>query len=295
MLLTLLHGVYVLPGELWRAWTLDPWIVVPIVAAAALYVRGARAVWRAGGVGRGVRREDAAAFAAGLFFTAVALVSPLDALGGALFSAHMLQHVLLMLVAAPLLVLGRPLVAFVWALPPAWRRRVGRAFARPRVRSAWRGASHPASAWLLHALALWAWHAPGLYQATLRSNVVHFFQHACFFGTALLFWWGALAMGRRTQARHGFGMLYLFTTAVHSSVLGALLTFSLVLWYPDYAPRADAWGFTPLEDQQLGGLIMWVPAGIVYVLATLALAAAWLAAAEQRSRTHTDVLLGGAR
>jgi putative membrane protein len=295
MLLTLLHDAFVMPGELWRSWTLDAWIVLPVIVSSALYAVGVRRLWRASAAGRGVRRTDAAAFAAGTFFLAVALISPLDALGGALFSAHMLQHVLLMLVAAPLLVLGRPLVAFVWALPRGWRPRVGAAFHTPGVRASWHAVTHPISAWLLHAAAIWVWHAPGLYQATLGNELVHFLQHASFFGTALLFWWAALEMGRRTQARHGFGVLYIFTTAVHSSILGALLTFSLLLWYPIYATRTEVWGFTALEDQQLGGLIMWVPAGVVYVVATLALVAAWLAAAEQRARSHTDVLLGGVR
>lgn len=294
MLLSLLHpSDFVAPGELWRAWTLDPWIVLPIVAAAALYGTGVRRLWRASGSGRGIRRSEATAFAAGSATLVAALVSPLDALGGALFSAHMLQHVLLMVVAAPLLVLGRPLVAFVWALPRAWRAATGGAFRRPRTRAAWHAVSHPFAAWLLHAGALWVWHAPALYQATLDSELVHFIQHASFFGTALLFWWAAVELGRRTQVRHGFGVLYIFTTAVHSSILGALLTFSLVVWYPVYAPRAELWGFSALEDQQLGGLIMWIPAGVIYVVATLALVAAWLAAAEQRARTRSNVLLGG--
>jgi putative membrane protein len=295
MLLTILHEPgFVAPGELWRSWTLDPWIVVPIVTAAALYVTGVRRLWRASGAGRGIRQRDVACFGAGSAALVVALVSPLDALGGALFSAHMLQHVVLMLVAAPLLVLGRPVVAFVWALPAAWRAPLAATLRRPTPHAVWRTASHPFAAWLLHAAALWVWHAPALYEATLSSELVHFAQHACFFGTALLFWWAAVELGRRTQLRHGIGVIYLFTTAVHSSVLGALLTFSLVIWYPLYSPRAELWGLTPLEDQQLGGLVMWVPAGVIYVVATLVLVAAWLGAAERHARMRTDVLLGDA-
>jgi putative membrane protein len=292
-MLLILHGAVVAPGEVWRAWTLDPWITLPIYVSAGWYALGVRALWRASGAGRGIGRREVTAYAGGQVALAAALVSPLDALGGALFSAHMLQHVLLMLVAAPLLVFGRPLIAFVWALPPSWRPAVGGAFRGRRTRSVWRGISHPVSAWLLHAAALWIWHAPPLYEATLSSELAHFAQHASFFGTALLFWWGALELARRTQDRQGLGVLYLFTTAVHSSVLGALLTFSLVLWYPIYANRTPLWGLAPLADQQLGGLLMWVPAGMIYVVATLMLVSAWLAAAEQRDRQRGDVLAGG--
>jgi putative membrane protein len=270
-------------AELWRSWTLDPWIVLPIVGAGWLYARGLAALWRASGRGRGISVRAARCYTAGIVAMVVALVSPLDALGGALFSAHMVQHVVLMMVAAPLLVLGRPLIAVLWALPRRWRGRVGAAGRIPAVRAAWHGASHPLGAWLLHAGALWIWHAPGLYQATLESEPVHLAQHASFFGSALLFWWTAFELGRRTQLRHGIGVVYLFTTAVHSSILGALLTFSLVVWYPAYSPFTGAWGLTPLEDQQMGGLIMWVPAGLVFLVATIALMGAWLQAAEQHS------------
>jgi putative membrane protein len=271
------------PGELWRSWTLDPWIVLPIVLSAWVYRRGTRAVWAASGRGRGVSVSAARCFAGGIVALIVALVSPLDALGGALFSAHMLQHVVLMLVAAPLLTLGRPLVALLWALPPHWRARVGGVGRAAPVRRAWPAISSPLGAWTLHAAALWIWHAPALYEATLHSELVHLAQHFCFFGSALLFWWAAFELGRRTHTRQGIGVVYIFTTAVHSSVLGALLTFSLVLWYPAYEPFTTAWGLTALEDQQLGGLIMWVPAGVVYLFAALALVAAWIAAAELQS------------
>jgi putative membrane protein len=266
------------PAEFWRTWTLDPWVIVPMLASAWLYARGLRRLWARAGVGRGVRRWQAWCFAAGQGALFIALVSPLDSLGGALFSAHMLQHVVLMIVAAPLLVLGVPLIPFLWALPPVWRARVGGWTRLPLVRRVWRPLSRPVGAWTLHAAAIWVWHAPALYQATLYSEGVHIAQHASFFLTALLFWWAAADLGRRSSGRFGFGVLFVFTTAVHSSILGALLTFSLVLWYPVYAERTAAWGLTPLEDQQLGGLVMWVPAGIIYVVAALALLAVGLSA-----------------
>jgi cytochrome c oxidase assembly factor CtaG/cytochrome c2 len=216
-----------------------------------------------------------AAFAAGWFVLGIALVSPVHRLGSTLFSAHMVQHELLMVVAAPLLVLGRPLIPFIWALPLSWRRAVGGWATFGPVQRVWVLISLPLVAWGLHAVAIWAWHAPGLFQATLRSESVHTAQHLSFLLTALLFWW-ALLRGREGRPARLAGVLYLFTTAVHTNLLGALLAFSNRVWYPIYDAGTAPWGLTPLEDQQLAGLIMWVPAGVAYLVAALALAASWL-------------------
>lgn len=202
----------------------------------------------------------------------IALVSPLHPLGEALFSAHMVQHELLMVIAAPLLVLGHPLVAFLWALPFEWRRVIGKWAKAQPVANTWHHLTNPLTAWLAHAVVLWGWHIPALFQATLTSDLVHTAQHLSFLVSALLFWW---ALFRGTH-RYGLGVLYVFTTAVHTSILGALLTFSPRLWYPTYATRTAPWGLSPLEDQQIGGLIMWVPAGLVYTIVGLALFALWL-------------------
>jgi cytochrome c oxidase assembly factor CtaG/cytochrome c2 len=187
----------------------------------------------------------------------------------------MVQHELLIVVAAPLLVLGRPLIPFVWALPLPWRRAVGRWAASGSVRRVWVLVSLPLVAWGLHAAAIWIWHAPALFQATLHSEIVHTAQHLSFLLTALLFWW-ALLRGTENRPAPVAGVLYLFTTAVHTNLLGALLAFSNRLWYPIYDASTAPWGLSPLEDQQLAGLIMWVPAGVVYLVAALALAASWL-------------------
>jgi putative membrane protein len=267
----------ILPGELWRAWTLAPGVVFPIIAALLLYARGLQRVWRQAGEGRGVRHWQAWCFAGGMLALTLTLVSPLHALGGALFSAHMTQHVLLMGVAAPLIVLGAPLTAFTWALPYGGRRTVGHALGSGPVRSLWQFLTTPAVAWLLHAAAIWIWHAPPLYTATLSSELAHTAQHGSFFLTALLFWWAL-----RERPRHGLAVLYLFTTALHSSLLGALLAFSPDVFYTPYESTAPAWGYSALEDQQIGGLIMWVPAGLVYFGAALALLASWMRQSERR-------------
>ena len=257
-----------------QAWVFDPFIVVPLLAAAALYWRGSRRA-------RGIRRWEASCYWAGWAMLGIALVSPLHAMGEVLFSAHMTQHELMMLVAAPLLVMGRPLVPYVWALPEAWRKPVAKPILARTVQSLWRFLSHPLHAFWLHGVALWAWHVPVLYQATVSSDVVHSAQHLSFLATALLFWW-SLLKNPRMRAQYGVAAVYVFGTALHGSILGALLTFANTVWYPVYSETTWAWGLTALEDQQLGGLIMWVPAGLLYTLAGLALVAAWLRESERR-------------
>jgi cytochrome c oxidase assembly factor CtaG len=230
---------------------------------------------RSGHATRALRLRQAIAFLCGWLMLLTALVSPLDALGAALFSAHMVQHELLMIVAAPLLVSGRPLAVWLWALPAGWRIQVGRATRWPPVRTLWRCLTAPLAAWLLHAAALWLWHAPSLFQAALMHPWIHTLQHTSFLASALLFWWSVL--GRRAGTTPGAtAMLSLFTTMVHTGALGALLTLAPGLWYPLYIAPSTALGFDPLQDQQMGGLVMWVPGGLAYVLVALAIAARWL-------------------
>jgi putative membrane protein len=198
-------------------------------------------------------------------------------MASALFSAHMVQHLLLMLVAAPLFAMSRLSIAFIWGLPPEWRRGVGRWWKRLAFwsRGTWM-ASQPAIAWLLYGTAIWLWHLPYLYQAALNSPLVHDLEHVTFFGSAFLFWW---VLGRLHQQRgsgSGAAVICLFTTALHGGALGALITFSSVPWYPIYEQYTAAWGLTPLEDQQLAGAIMWVPMGIVYVIAASLFLLTWL-------------------
>jgi putative membrane protein len=192
------------------------------------------------------------------------------------------QHELIMALAAPLLIVGRPLIPALWAVPISWRREAGRWAKAGPVNGAWQAISAPFTAWALHAAALWAWHLPSLYQATLRSDWMHTFQHLSFLGTALLFWY-TLLHGRDGRMGYGAAVFYVFATAMHSGGLGALLTFAPSPWYPAYHGTTAVWGLTPLEDQQLAGLIMWVPAGISYLVAGLALMAGWMRESERRA------------
>jgi putative membrane protein len=287
------------PHDLWAAWKWDPFILGGLLLAGWLYARGVRAVWRRAGVGRGTAIWRVVAFGGGLAALFIALISPLDALSGALFAAHMAQHLLLMLVAAPLLVLGAPPVSLAWAVPPAARRPLIHWWrGRQWLLAGWRALSQPTIVWALHVAALWLWHLPILYEAALRRELVHTLEHTSFFGTALLFWWTVAGRpfhtpdGRNERLSYGLGILYLFTMALQGGLLGFLLTFAGGLWYPAYAGSTAAWGMTPLADQQLAGAIMWIPANVIYMLGALILLGVWLQGLEQRmaaGRTQSAV------
>jgi putative membrane protein len=251
---------------------------LPMLLAAILYASGTARLWRRSVSGRRNRGWAALAFAVGWLTLGLALLSPLDRWGSELFAAHMVQHEVLMLVAAPLLVLGRPLPVFLWAFPAGARAKLGELGGIGWVSRVWRLLTRPLTAWLLHALALWIWHAPPLFDAVLTNRGIHDLQHVTFLVTALLFW--SALLHARARATQGAAILYLFTTTVHSSVLGALITFGSQPWYRNYLQTAPQWGLTALEDQQLGGLIMWVPASFVYVGIALVLLARWISASE---------------
>jgi cytochrome c oxidase assembly factor CtaG len=258
-------------ASLFARWTFDPWIVTPLLAGGLLYGLGTARVWRSAGLGHGIRFWRAAAYASGWLSLAGALVSPLHWLGEHLFTAHMIEHEIIMAIAAPLIVLARPLGALFWALPKAARRTLQRTGRHPHWRLAWKWLTRPRNATALHGIALWAWHAPPLMDLTITDITLHRLQHLSFFGSALLFWW---AMVRR--ADYGSAAGHVFITMLHMSVLGALIALAPHVLYGAQTLYAPEWGLTPLEDQQLAGLVMWVPAGTIYAGAALAFVALWI-------------------
>jgi putative membrane protein len=249
---------------------------------AATYGIGVAHVWRNAGVGRGISYLQLGAFAAGWFALAVALVSPLDEWADTLFVAHMVQHELLMVVAAPLIAFSSPMVALLWALPRSLRHRVVDIAHSPAIAVSWGTITAPATVWLLHGLTLWLWHLPSLFDAALEHEGIHAVQHLTFYLTAALFWW-SLLHGRYGRSGYGVAVLYLFATGLHSGVLGALLALSPDVWYPAYASMNTRWGYTAVEDQQLAGLVMWIPAGLIFVIGGLAFFAGWLQESERRA------------
>lgn len=266
------------PHRWWTMWSTDPFVIVPLVLAAILYLAG----W-ARLAGRGaepVAHARVALFWSGWAAAFVALISPVDPMGEFLFSAHMIQHELLMTLAAPLLVSSRPAPVFMLAFPPAWRRRLARILKVSGTTTAWRCITGLWVAFALQTAALWLWHMPGLFQTAVENDAVHTAQHLSFFGTAILFWTG---VSDRATGNLGAAILALFATGAQTAILGALLTLSAVPWYPVYAATAPEWGLSLMEDQQIGGLIMWVPGCLPYVFAALSLFARLLGPRERRA------------
>lgn len=266
-------------GGVWNRWS---WLDVPVLALLiTVYSLGLRSLWKRAGIGVGISKGRVTAFGAGTIVLFVALVSPLDALSEELFSIHMIQHLLLMLVAAPLLVVGRFPLAWAWAFPARWTSKVWREW---KWKPIWKFLTRPVTACLLHAASIWTWHMPRLYEASLRSEWIHFLQHASFFLAALLFWQvfadltGNLRAGG--SAKFGLGIFSIFATAFVNGFLGVLIAFSPFVWYPLYNHETALYGLTALEDQQLGGTIMWVPAGLVYLASALSVMGRWLFAME---------------
>ena len=248
-----------------------------VLAGASLYVVGLARLPRRSATG------PAIACCIGWLVLVAAFAPPLGTLADLLFAAHMGQHELLILVAPALLVVGRPLLVALWAFPRHLRLSIATVARRPTVAAAWRRSTAPVVVLLLHGIVLWVWHLPVAFEAALAHEALHAFQHLTFFATAALFWW-ALVHGRFGRLGYGAGVLFVFATAIHSGALGALLTMAPRPLYPTHAARAAAAGSAPLQDQQLAGLLMWVPASVVLLLAALGLFVAWLGQVERRNR-----------
>ncbi|RTL23478.1 MAG: cytochrome c oxidase assembly protein [Sphingomonadaceae bacterium] len=247
-------------------WTLDPWITGPLALAALLFARGWWRLHARSGQGSAALRRRGRLYAAGLLVLAAALVSPLHQAGERSFAAHMFEHELLMLVGAPLLVLAEPLAIMLWAFPSAARRAI--AATVPVIAAPWRRLTGAVTATVLQAAALWLWHAPALFDRALASEGWHVAQHLSFLVSALLFWTAMLH--RRTPA--GIAALCLVATAIVSGALGALMAFATSPWYAGYSSLGMApFGLTLAEDQQLAGLLMWVPGSLVHAGAALVL------------------------
>jgi putative membrane protein len=264
-------------------------LVSSFALLVGIYAAGVVRIWRNAGYGRGIRPVEILSFTAGCVALAIALSPPLDEWSEQWLAAHMVQHELLMVVAAPLIAVGAPLVGILWAMPWHLRRAIVGAVQHTPLPGVWRTITEPAVAFILYGLALWIWHIPALYDEALEREAVHVVQHLCFFGTAALFWWG-IVHGRQGRLGYGAAVIYLFVTAVHGGVLGALLTVSPRVWYAPYLAQHPA-GLTPLEDQQVAGLLMWIPAGLAFVAGALCLFAAWLRQSDRVSRFPSRPLL----
>ncbi|HET7566138.1 MAG TPA: cytochrome c oxidase assembly protein [Gemmatimonadaceae bacterium] len=260
-------------------WSFEPVTIAGLTLASALYARGLHRLWREAGRGRVVARWQAWSFWLGIVSLVIALLSPLDTMGDALFAAHMTQHLVLILISAPLIVFGAPVLPMLWAFDRRTRQSIGRWWNHSATVPALAGAlTVPVVAWSLHVAAMWVWHLPGPYEAALASEWVHALEHVSFFGTAMLFWWVALVPSGRRHLGYGMAIAYVLVAGMLFGILGAILTFANHVWYPAQSSGAHLWGLTPLEDQQLAGIIMWVPSSFVYLAAASYLFVAWIRA-----------------
>jgi cytochrome c oxidase assembly factor CtaG len=247
----------------------EPWLAAMLTSAALAYGVGWRSLRVRSTRGGARLGREARLFALGWVVLAGATLSPLHAAGARSFMLHMAEHELLMLVAAPFLALSRPLVTMLWALPPGGRAAVGAFVRHGAVSRGWRVLSDPWSATLLQAVALWLWHVPVLFELALEHESWHYAQHVSFLASALLFWW-SITGGPTGRRRYAVGAFCLFVTSLVGGALGALMALSASPWYASYARLGLApFGLTPAEDQQLAGLLMWIPGGLIHAGAAL--------------------------
>ncbi len=271
------HG----PEDLWHSWQFDPLITIPLLVSSLLFAAGVRRL--RSDLGRfppGFGVPQILCFSSGIALLIVALLSPLEGLSKPLLSAHMVQHILLIAVAPPLLVLGKPEVAWLWALPESWRRSLARQRRMRSVLAFLAPCARPVPAALIHMATLWIWHSPALFDAALASDLVHWLEHVLFFGTALLFWRGVIKARSGREAAAG-ALIACFITLLQSGLLSALLSFAREALY--HTPDTANWGLTALEDQQLAGAIMSLPMCGIYLLTGLAMAFRLLTPLGERS------------
>jgi putative membrane protein len=270
---------FVRPGEVWSSWAVHPEAIAPLVVAALWYAYGAGSMpaWS---------RRRSASFLGGLVIAAIALASPLDALGETIFAGHMVQHLVLMLVAAPLLAYGAPSVPMTRALPDRVRHALGRIQRRNIGRTLGRAARRPFVALAAHALLLWLWHLPALYEAALGGEAMHALEHLSFLGTAFWFWATIIPVRRRSGAPYPVRILAVFGNLLQSGALGVLLLFASRPLYTAQISGAEAWGLSPLQDQQLAGVLMWIPPAALYFGVMAVLFVRWLRSTEARLRSR---------
>jgi putative membrane protein len=256
-------------------WTLDPVLLVPLGLALLIYLTGRH---------RLSTRASSSPAGAGLFLSGwavltLSLISPLHAAGERSFTLHMIEHELIMLVSTLLLAASNSGGVLAWGLPRPLRHALGGSWKLP-LATLWKRLTEPITATAIQGVVMWAWHAPILFDRALESSGWHIAQHACFFLSSLIFWW-AMLHPRGGRAGYGVSAACLFATSLVGGALGALMSFSASPWYSDYAAMGmTGIGLDPVTDQQLAGLIMWIPGGLFHGIAALVMFYKWLKASE---------------
>ena len=272
-------------------WRLE--ILIVLGGFGALYTLGWRRLRAASRGRRGLATlPRLISYWLGLIILATALMSPIDYLGGQLFFMHMVQHLLSMMIAAPLLLLANPFPFILWGLPPRARRAVGGMFVRDAVvRQTMRTLTRPAVAWLTFITVYLGWHEPMLYDLALRRSWVHDLQHITFFLAAMLFWWHVIGAGPRIHGRFPVWarMGYLLGVIPLNMMISVAIAFSSTVIYSYYESVPQIWGVTTLQDQMIAGVIMWIPGSMMFLLAALIVLARFGITEKPNRRTPSPV------
>jgi putative membrane protein len=262
-------------------WSVPVLTVGMIAVAAALYVRGVRSV-RDRTPGTPWPKGRSVAFGVGLALLFVAAVSPIGTYEDALFSVHMVQHLLIVMIAAPLLMAAAPVTLAIRASTPGFRRKVLLPFLRSKPVEF---LTNPVVAWLLFASVLWGAHFTPLFDAALRNDWWHEFEHALFLGSACLFWWAVLGVDpSRWKLPYPAKVLYLFLAMPLMAFLGMVILEASEPLYPTYAATARVWGIDALADQHLAAFLMWVPSGLITLTVMLVVVGRWMRSEEERAK-----------
>ncbi len=272
-------------------WRLE--IIVPLLVLGYLYVAGWRRLRKRTAETRRAHPSTnyhpltatwrLISYLAGLIFIALALLSPIDSLGQQLFFMHMIQHLLLIMIAPPLLPIANPMPVLLWGLPGEWRLKVGHALGHvlhrdSQFRHVLRTVTAPGIIWLLWVIALFAWHDPALYNAALQYEFIHDLEHLTFFLVSMLFWWHVTGAGPRIHQQFGYiGRIAFVLAAVPPNMaLGVWLSFNNNVIYSYYEAVPRLWGTDPVTDQRIGGVIMWIPGSMMFLLVALILASQYM-------------------
>jgi putative copper resistance protein D len=261
------------------AWSFDPVAVALIALTAGAYLWAVGRVDRAH-PGNPHPRHRTWLFVLGLVAIGLALLSPVEAYEGALFSVHMVQHMLLQLVAAPLLLAGAPITLALRASRPRVRRAI-LAVLQSRVVHL---VSFPLVAWVLFAAVNWGWHFSTLYNDALENVALHYVQHASFLAAALLFWWPPIGADPSPwRLPHPVRLFYLFLAMPQNSFLGVAIMDAPRVLYTHYVTNARDWGLSPLDDQRLGGVIMWTVGDVAFLAGMAAVVWLWMRNEERKT------------
>ena len=262
-----------------RRWEFHDSTIVGLAVLALLYAYALVPYRRRAAPSETVPGWRIACFAAGLVATFLALNGPIHDLSDTyLFSVHMVQHLILTQLTPPLLLLGIPAFALRPLVRPRWVQAVGRVLSRPTV------------AFLVYSLSFTGWHLQPAYDLMMRNHSVHIATHLQFMVTAVILWWPILSpLPEFPRMSHGGTMIYLFLVGIPMMFVAALITLADVVLYPWYSAAPRVWGLSPLDDQKLGGLIMWVPGGLFYWLAMSVVFFAWVRA-EGATRSSASTL-----